>query len=146
MVVLIIVDSWVYWVLLFPCDFSWHWVPTTYLSKVAMHLRWYALFFLSRLKMPAPCFTMMELLLVLMLEPRAQPIHHFTANKWFCCWDLKLSKGIWNMVSKIFKKDFQEWLHEQVEQFISQQAQLCHRSEQWLEEEIVDTEPTRNQL
>lgn len=40
------------------------------------------------------------------------------------------------MVSRIFKKDFQDWWHEQVEKFASQEAQLHHQSVKRLKEEI----------
>lgn len=40
----------------------------------------------------------------------------------------KIIKGIWNMVSRIFNKYLQDWWHEQVEWFTSQQALLTRES------------------
>lgn len=46
------------------------------------------------------------------------------------------------MLSRIFKKDLQDWWHEQVEQFISQQVQLCHKSVKRVMEEVLHVKPT----
>jgi len=41
------------------------------------------------------------------------------------------------MISRILRGDLQDWLHEQVDRFILQQAQLRQNKLEWVKEEVL---------